>query len=262
VSSTVSDRYDDIQAQLARLADGALPAAARERLLAQVRDSPELARELETQRDAVALLRRLEDVRAPASLQRSIEALQVGARPPLRARPPRRVQWRLRPVVALALASTVVAATILALTAAHSGAPTVLAASQLALRPATLPAPAESPRANGVLVSSVDGIPYPYWGGSLGWRTAGARTDRLDGRTITTVFYADSAARRIGYAIVAGRALPLPGGAVVSRRGVTFHVLTAAGGVTIVTWRRSDHTCILAARRVDAGTLMQLATWG
>jgi hypothetical protein len=260
MNSTMDDKHDDgIRAQLAMLADGTLPAAQHEQILARVQDSPELARELEAQRGAVALLHRLEDVQAPPSLQRSIGEMR--ARPPLRAHPPRRARLHLRPTVALALATAAAAATIIALTAAPPSAPTVLQASQLALRPATLPAPAESPQAHGLLVSSVDGISYPYWGGSLGWRTAGARTDHLGGRTITTVFYADSAARRIGYAIVAGRALPLPHGAVVSRRGVTFHVLTATSGVTIVTWRRAGHTCILVARGVNAGTLMHLATW-
>jgi hypothetical protein len=254
----MSDRHDDdIRAQLAALADGALPAAQREPILTRLQGSPELAGELETQRDAVALLSRLDDVRAPDSLRRSIEAL---ARDGIRARPPR-ARLRLRPAFAAALVAAAAAGAIVALVTGPPSPPTVLQASRLALRPATLPSPAENPHDRGVLVKSAAGIAYPYWGGKLGWRTAGARTDTLAGRTVTTVFYADGAARRIGYAIVAGRPLPIPNGAVMSRRGVTFHALTAADGVTILTWRRAGHTCILAARGVSVGTLAHLATW-
>jgi hypothetical protein len=247
---------DDIQAQLAALADDTLPAGERERVLALVGDSPELMGELEAQRQAVALVRGLEDVAAPASLQHSIDALAAGHT----ARRRSAVRPRLRLAGVGALAAVAVAALIVALTAAPPGAPTVLQASRLALNPATLPSPAESPRDRGRLVDSVDGISYPYWQGRFGWRTAGARTDRLGGRTITTVFYADSASRRIGYSIVAGPALALPGGDVVSRHGVRYHVLSTAG-VTVVTWRQAGHTCILAARGVDSATLVHLATW-
>jgi hypothetical protein len=201
---------------------------------------------------------RLEDVRAPDSLHRSVASL-VADRTRARSHRPRS---RLRTVLAAMLVAAAAGTIVALLTAPPAPPPTVLQASQLALRPATLPSPPESSQARGQLVKSVDGIPYPYWGGRLGWRTAGARTDRLAGRTITTVFYADSAARHIGYAIVAGHPLSLPAGAVVTRDGVTFHVLTPPAGPTIVTWRRAGHTCILAARGVDAGTLMRLATWG
>lgn len=97
-------------------------------------------------------------------------------------------------------------------------------------------------------------------GGSIGWPTAGARVDRLGGRTITTVFYATHGGGRVGYAIVAGRPLPSPaGGTVVDRGGVRFRVLAAAG-LTVLTWREGGHTCILTARDVPAHTLLGLAS--
>ncbi len=250
----MSDEPDDIRAQLAALADDTLAAPARERILARVRDSPELARELEIQRRAVAIVRSLEELPAPASLRRSIQA-------PAAVRPPRRrATPRLRLAGALALAAVTVAALVAALGGSSPGAPTVPQAAALALLPATRPSPAESPRDRGLLVGSVEGIPYPYWGAGPGWRTAGARTDRLGGRTITTVFYADGASRRIGYAIVAGHALAPPHGTGASHEGVRFQVLSSAGA-TVVTWRRAGHTCILAARGVSARTLIDLATW-
>jgi hypothetical protein len=34
-----------------------------------------------------------------------------------------------------------------------------------------------------------------------------------------------------------------------------------SGAATIVTWLRDGHTCVLAARGVDASVLLRLATW-
>jgi hypothetical protein len=41
------------------------------------------------------------------------------------------------------------------------------------------------------LATAVDGVTFPYWEDRFAWRSTGARTDRLDGRTVTTVFYAN-----------------------------------------------------------------------
>ncbi|HEY5262308.1 MAG TPA: hypothetical protein VIJ33_09360, partial [Solirubrobacteraceae bacterium] len=138
-------------------------------------------------------------------------------------------------------------------------------AARLALRPATLASPAESSRDHSVLDSTVEGIAYPYWQGNFGWQAAGARVDRLAGRTVTTVFYTHNSttytgASRIGYAIVAGHPLRFPSGTVRTLREVSFHILTSEGA-TVVTWRRAGHTCILVARGVPSSTLMHLAAW-
>ncbi len=256
----------DIQGQLAALADGTLPADRREQVLARVQGSLELQDELEAQRRVVAIVRGLDEVPAPARLQRSVQTLTADRAVRRRGAVRRRFAgaMRLRFAGALALAAITVVALVLALTTGPSSqerpAPTVLRASALALSPATLPSPAESPRDRAVLVESVGGISFPYWQDKFGWQTAGARADRVGGRTITTVFYADSASRRIGYSIVAGPPLAIPAGEVVSRHGVRYHVLDTAG-VTVVTWRQAGHTCILAARGVRAATLVHLATW-
>jgi hypothetical protein len=249
---------NDIQAELAALADGTLPARRRERALARVQASPELAVDLEAQRRALAGVGSQAMVQAPDRLRRSIQTLGADA-----ATAPRRRKRRLRLVSAVALSATAAVAAVLALTASTPPirAPTVLQAAQLALRPATLPAPAESARDHGLLASSVDGISYPYWGGRLGWQAAGARTDRLGGHAVTTVFYADGSSRRIGYAIVAGSPLAVPAHAtVVEQAGVRFGVLQSPGA-TVLTWREAGHTCILAARGVPSATLLRLASW-
>jgi hypothetical protein len=206
------------------------------------------------QRRALASFRELDAVRAPASLHRSIAELTSA---PVR----RRRASRRRSLFAGAGALTAAAAAAVALVfgAGAARAPTVLEVSRLAFAPARLAAPAESARRQGTLDAAVEGVSFPYWGGWRGWRTAGARVDRVGGRAITTVFYADrGGSRRIGYAIVAGAALTDPaGGAFVERAGIRFHVLISSN-TTVVTWREGGHTCVLAGRGVPAHALLGL----
>jgi hypothetical protein len=203
----------------------------------------------------------LTQVRAPESLQRSVAGLVREAEAGDRRRAARRVLPRLRLVAAGALAATAILAAVLALSAATTPAPTVSQVSRLALGTATAPAPGESPHEPRVLASSVEGLHYPYWGAALGWQAVGARSDRVRGRAVTTVFYADGQAKRVGYAIVAGRPLALPrGGTAVRWHGIAFRVLRS-GAATTVTWRQDGHTCVLAARGVGSEELLRLAGW-
>ena len=280
----MSREPEDIHAALAALADDTLPDERRESVLARVAESPELAAELEDQRRAVALVRSLEHVEAPTLLRRSLELAAAGdtatagdgrpagaaaaatsERARARARGSRRsLPLRLpsRLVAGVAFAAAVAVVLVLVLTAGGGpSAPTVLQASSAGLRAATGAAPAEDAHNPHLLAASAAGIDYPYWGGKLGWRAVGARTDTVGARTVTTVFYTDSRARRIGYSIVDGSGLAIPAGsASVERHGVSFHVLNPANP-TVLTWREAGHTCILTARGVSAGALMRLATW-
>lgn len=278
----MSHKSEDIHADLAALADGTLPQQRRDQLLAQLSDSPELTAELEDQRRAVAIIGSLESVHAPSLLRRSIELASAGNTQPASARsadtpvPHRRgarerrrsprphLSPRLAATAALVVAAAVAVTLVLTVGGDPSSptTPTLLQASSVALRPATLPAPAESAHDSHLLADSADGIHYPYWGGQLGWSATGARTDTAGGRTITTVFYADRRARRIGYSIVSGAALVIPSGGstAVERHGVRFRIVSRANP-TVVTWREAGHTCILTARGVDAATLVHLAAW-
>lgn len=83
----MSDKPENIQAELAMLADGTLPAERREQVLALLADSPELTAELEDQRRAVAVILTLASVQAPSVLRRSIETSTAGASTPARSRP-------------------------------------------------------------------------------------------------------------------------------------------------------------------------------
>jgi hypothetical protein len=252
----------DIQAQLAALADGTLSDAQRDQLLQRIESSPELGQGAEAQRQAVTILGSLDDVKAPAALHRSVQSMIADAPRRRRARRPLRLQL----AGAGALAAIAVVALVIALSTGSPSPPTLPQAATVASRPAILPAPTQSTTRRGVLARTVDGIAYPYWQDSLGWRATGARVDRLGGRTVTTVFYAPqrashTGAKRIGYAIVAGGALPIPsGGSQISEKGIDFHVL-ASQGATVVTWRRNGHTCILVGRDVSGATLVHLASW-
>lgn len=209
--------------------------------------------DIEPEQGPLASMSVLAAVQAPPELRRSLEELVSSA--PRRSRGGRAPALRLAGVGALAAAAVAV---VLALGGGSADTPTTLAAAQVALAPATLAPPAESPGRRGVLGASVEGTSFPYWG--RGWPAVGARTDRLDGRTITTVFYAAHGGKRIGYAIVSGDPLPATtAGAGVERGGVSFRVLDS-GGATVVTWREAGHTCILAARGVPAPTLLRLVS--
>ncbi len=268
----MSRKPEDTHAELAALADGTLPAARREQLLAQVADSPDLAAELERQRRAVAIMRSLESVEAPSLLRRSIETSTAGDEEPGSAGPRSPRTWRRRRTVparlqagaAVALAAAAVVAVVLVLTGGSgtpTAAPTLLQASSAGVRPSTQPPPPQSRHNPNLLAASAAGIAFPYWGDRFGWHTTGARTDTLAGRTVTTVFYTHRGAGRVWYSIVSGAALPVPvGSATVERHGVSFHVVRAANP-TVVTWREAGHTCVLTARAVNAGTLVHLAAW-
>jgi hypothetical protein len=208
--------------------------------------------------------RALADVRAPATLRRAVEQAVAAAPRPrrlagLRAR---RVGARShplgRPRLAVALATG--AAVLLAALAIVLGAddpevsPRVRDVAQVALRPAAAPAPAALP--GGELLAARSGpIAFPTWT-SAGWRATGERTDTVGGRELRTVFYADPAGRRVGYAI-ADAELPF-GGRPVEAYGARLWVLQR-DGADVVAWHRAGRTCILASRDVPLARLVRLA---
>ena len=217
-----------------------------------------------TESELVELLRSI-DVRAPDDLHRKVESLIAARSPsaerrwifqrPLRAR---------RSGLALGLAAIAAVVAIAVAIGLNAGGATTLSlrqASALTLRPATVPAPAESPSNNAELAAAVEGVPFPYWEERFGWRSTGARTDRLGGRAVTTVFYEDTHGRRIGYAIVAGTPAPrLTGGAVAWRSGVPYRLMSE-NGAPVVSWLRDGRMCVVSGRGVDSATLLRLASW-
>src|SRR6266536_4226971 len=97
---------DDIERDLARLADGTLTGERAREVEARVAESAELRAMLDEQRRAIGALRALDD-RAPAVLRARIEAARRGRGPVLRAR-------RLGVVGALAAGTAVAAIALVA----------------------------------------------------------------------------------------------------------------------------------------------------
>lgn len=206
--------------------------------------------------ELVELVRAI-DVRAPQALHERVEAM-VAERAD--ARPRRRAARRFG---LLAVPAACVAAVVLALVLATGSGSTLTLGKTVALtlRPPTMSAPAESPGDGSMLTVAVDGIRFPYWEGSFGMRATGERVDRVDGRTVTTVFYSDAHKRWIGYAIVAGTPAPRVWGGTLTSRAGTRYRLSSEDGVRVLAWLRDGHLCVLAGHGVGTSTLLALASW-
>ena len=239
-----------MERDLARLADGTLSAERARELEPRVAESPELRALLDEQRRALGAIRSLPD-RAPASLRERVESRR---RRPVTAPRVRRVGI----AGALVAVATGIAVALVAVLPSGSGGPTLAEAAAFTLRPATAPAPAHT--VDGALDLKVDGVPYPYWTDSFGWKAAGTRIDAVRGRTATTVFYTKDG-RRIGYTIVTGAPVSVSGNpSVTTLNGIRFRSL-AMRGATVVTWERKHHSCILSGRGVSRAQLLRLASW-
>jgi hypothetical protein len=212
----------------------------------------------------IADLVRSFDAPAPQSLHLRIDSLVADHRDSRHTR--RHLGQQLSfPVLAGVGAIAVVAAIVLAIAfggGGGNGAAALTVGQTVAptLRTATLPAPRESLARHAQLDAAVDGVPFPYWGERFGWHSTGARADRIDGRTVTTVFYANSDGQRVGYAIFAGAPTPKTGGVVTWRGGVSYRLFNEHG-VAVVTWLRDGHLCVVSGRGVSSATLLRLASW-
>jgi anti-sigma factor RsiW len=243
-------------AELVALADGSLPAERRGPLEARIAESPELQELLDRQRKAVAATRAAATAPVPASLQATVEDRVRGNAADQRPRRPRRL------VPGLALGGTVAAAAAvvlaLVLTGGPSG-PSVADAARLASQPPNGPAPARLDDSKAKLTAQVDGVVFPDFARTYGWRPVGVRQDEVEGRYAKAVYY-EKGGERIGYVITAGSALPQPSGAkTIERRGVRYEKLSV-DGQPAVTWERLGHTCVLTGGS-SPSELMTLASW-
>jgi hypothetical protein len=248
----MTDERKHPEGELTRLADGSLPADRQTDLLAQIRQSPELTAALAEQKRAVTMLRALNEP-APAPLRTRVDEL-TGSAPTRRGS-----RWRRAFVLPGATALAAAVAAVVILISGGGATPTVPVAARVALASATLPAPAVNPNEAQNLTLSAAGIPFPAWGPQKGWTADGARTDTVDGRKITTVFYVGRTGKRIGYAITDGAPLSGVHGQSVTRYGVRF-TLQQSGPARLISWVRSGHTCVIAGRAVSYRALLALAT--
>jgi hypothetical protein len=223
-----------------------------------------------TEAELIEQIRSL-DVPAPESLHRQVEAMIAGKKPAgasLRAGLQhgggggRAFRFGPRLAAGGAFAAVLIAlAIVVALSGGGSSTLNVRDASKTTIRAASGLPPAESRSDGRELAAAVDGVSFPYWGAHFGWRATGSRTDRVDGRTITTIFYANRRGQRIGYAIVAGTSPAQMSGGVVSMRDGTPYRLLTVNGRAVVSWLRQGHLCVVSGRGVDGATLLRLASW-
>jgi len=90
------------------------------------------------------------------------------------------------------------------------------------------------------------------------WVPSGARSDGVEGRTVSTVFW-DRAGRRIAYTTVSGGPVDAPGDARrIGRRGVLLRSFDTAGR-TAVTWNENGHTAVISAIGISRAALYNLA---
>ena len=240
-------------ADLARLADGTLPAERRAEVEARVAASPQLAGILERQGVALKAMRGTAEIGAPARLRADVERRRRG----------RVAGGRRRGIVfgvPIAAAAAVALALVLVLSGGSSSNPSVADTTALARRPPTQPAPAPVPGAPALLHARVDDVPFPNYSAKFGWKAAGARHDDPSGRGATTVFY-EQGTRTIAYTIVSGAALDPPEDAHATRRDGVVYRTFRDGGRSVVTWERNGHTCVLSSRAARPGELISLADW-
>ncbi|HTN22421.1 MAG TPA: hypothetical protein VL120_00415 [Solirubrobacteraceae bacterium] len=241
---------DDELADLARLADGTLPADRRAEVEARVAASPQLARIVERQGVALDALRATAATGAPARLRARVER-DAGVRP---------TGARRRGGVLGGLAAAAAAVALALILALPGAGPSVAAAAALAQRPPTGPAPAGVAGVPQLLRADVDGVPFPNYAAKFGWTPAGTRSDDLSGRATTTVYYRKGP-RTIAYTIVSGKALDPPSDARAQQRGGVAYRRFADGGRTVVTWVRKGRTCVLSGTAVAPAELLALADW-
>jgi hypothetical protein len=252
IDSPLSDRE---RADLAALADDSLPPRRRTAIEARLQAKPELRALVDEQRRVRDAVRAAAlEVAAPVALRARIDSDR-------RARAPRRRRRKLALGGAVAAAAAAVALSlVLTLPGEVPGGPTIVEASELAVKAPTMAAPAQDASEPKLLTKRVDGIPYPYWGDELKWETSGSRVDKLGGRRITTVFY-NRAGKRVGYQIIPGDRVAPP---VATRQetidGTVFRTFKA-GDTNIVTWVRGDHTCVLSGKGIPPKVLVKLASW-
>jgi hypothetical protein len=248
MSDPASRLSEHEMADLAALADGTLPAERRAAVEAWVAASPERQELLDRQRRSVTVTQALAGEPVPDSLREVVEPRRRGASA--------RRRWTQRLALVGAVAVAVVA---IALLSGGPAGPTVAEAAALAQGPPSGPAPDSVGTEGTQLDLDVEGVVFPDFLESYGWKTVGVRHDEIDGRTASTVFY-EKAGKRIAYTIVAGSGLDYPSGAPsTTRNGIRLQTLEV-NGQPVVTWRRLGHTCILIGP-VPSDELLALASW-
>jgi hypothetical protein len=132
------------------------------------------------------------------------------------------------------------------------GGPAIGDAAALALRPPTTGAPAVDPSDPGHVQAQVGGVRFPTY---ETWQAIGARTDDLGGRRAVTVAYR-AGGGTVGYTIVGGAPLAVPGDAAWREIGGFRVAVLRDRGEQVITWEQGGRTCILAGRPADVAAVL------
>ena len=218
---------------------------------------PEPIDEQLAERGRVLIAAAVAETQAPLALRERIEADRQRA--VARGGGARRRRLRGLLIPAGGLVAALVVAVVLV--AGGGGTPSVLATASLAARGPVLPPPPEDDANEALLQSSIDGVPFPYWG-PLKWESVGARDDKIEGRSARTVYYDNPKGVRAAYTILGGDAVDPPSDARKrTDKGVQLYVVEDKGR-RVVTWERNGHTCVLSAPlAVPEQKLLDLAAW-
>ncbi|HWE34553.1 MAG TPA: hypothetical protein VG410_13765 [Solirubrobacteraceae bacterium] len=239
-------------ADLSALADGTLDRSRRNEVRARIAGSAQLTALYERERRVVTALHELRATeRAPDQLRRKVEA----ARPARKDRPWLRTRWHVNmPGLAAGMvsAAVIVLAVVLLAPGGTPGAPSISQAAALATRGSTASAPPPLAAPGARLNVDVQDLYFPDLS-TRGWHAVGRRTDRLGGRIAQTVYY-EWHGNRIAYTIVSAPALRQPAGSVTTVSGTVLRTLRT-GGRWVVTWRRSNHSCVLSVAGVPPAQL-------
>lgn len=239
-------------ADLSALADGRLDPSRRQAVEDRIAGSVHLRVLYERERAAVEVLQHAAAERAPARLR-----MRVGSERASRGARSRRKPAYLLLAGALACA---IAAVALLLPGGTPGSPSISQAAQLALRGPSGPVPAADSVDPGMrLAQQLQGLYFPNWSDTLGWRPIGARSDRLGGRRAVTVYY-QRQGMSVAYTIVGAPTLAQPSTPLKHVGAVALQALSLHGR-SVVTWRRAGHTCVLSAVGVPTRVLERLADW-
>jgi hypothetical protein len=193
--------------------------------------------------------------RAPDGLRARVGALR---REPGRQLGPTRIGGLASRRVGLSglagLTAVLVAALVIALSGGQAAAPSLAQVAAISGRGPAGPAPGPLPSASSTLLTAAVGdLHFPNWQAQGGLLSSGERTDKIDGRTVRTVFYAH-AGTRLAYSIVAPPVL-----AWGSRKANSRYSVVRDGSRVTVVWTDRGHTCALTGVRVTAESLWSLA---
>ena len=94
------------------------------------------------------------------------------------------------------------------------GAPSVAQAAGFAAKVPTEPAPTSA--GGSKLAADIQGVAFPDYAQSYGWRALGARRGQVGGRDAIVVYYGKGG-RRLAYVIVSGEGLPSQSGGQTTR---------------------------------------------